>query len=234
MIKYASNALLASLVSFSNELANLGAAIGEVDTVDVMRGVRLSQYFRTRDKDGEPPITSFLAAGCGFGGSCLPKDVSALVAHGKSIGIDMPLLDSVLTINRKQSGKTVDLLRKHWPDLRGVRVTMLGLSFKPGTNDVRESPAFPIMRELLQAGAVVKAHDPVANAEAAKLLPADRVELCESLEAALHEIDAVMLITPWSIYGSLPELLRDRDVVVVDARRWLPKESFAKYEGTGL
>ena len=234
MIKYASNALLASLISFSNELANLGAAIGGVDTVDVMRGVRLSQYFQTRDKDVEPSITSFLAAGCGFGGSCLPKDVSALVAHGKSIGVDMPLLDSVLNVNRKQPGKTVELLRKHWPDLRGVRVAILGLSFKPGTSDVRESPALAIIRELLEAGAVLKAHDPVANTEAARCLPVERLQLCESLEDALQEIDAAMLITPWRIYGKLPELLRGRNVVMIDARRWLPKASFAKYEGIGL
>ena len=83
MIKYASNALLATLISFSNELANLGAAIGGIDTVEVMRGVHLSQYFRGRNKEGLPPITAFLAAGCGFGGSCLPKDVSALIAHGR-------------------------------------------------------------------------------------------------------------------------------------------------------
>lgn len=234
MIKYASNALLASLISFSNELANLGAAIGGIDTVDVMRGLRLSQYLQSRNKDGEPPITSFLAAGCGFGGSCLPKDVSALVAQGRSMGIDMPLLDAVLTINKKQSGKTVDLLRRHWPDLRGVRVAVLGLAFKPGTNDTRESPAFPIIRELLHAGAVVKAHDPVANTEAAKLLPIDRVQLCDSFEAALRDVDAVMLITPWSEYGGVSELLRGRDVVMIDARRWLPKAAFAKYEGIGL
>ena len=234
MIKYASNALLASLISFSNELANLGAAIGGIDTVEVMHGVRLSQYFQSRGKDGSPPITSFLAAGCGFGGSCLPKDVSALAAHGRSIGVSMPLLDSVLQINRDQSGKMVELLRKHWPDLRGIRVAVLGLAFKPGTNDVRESPALRIIRELLEAGAVLKAHDPVAIPEAAKILPTDRVQLCGSLELALHAVDAVMLVTPWSAYAELPELLRGRDVVVVDARRSLPKASFAKYEGTGL
>jgi UDPglucose 6-dehydrogenase/GDP-mannose 6-dehydrogenase len=234
MIKYASNALLASLISFSNELANLGAAIGGIDTVDVMRGVRLSQYFQARNEDGAPPITSFLAAGCGFGGSCLPKDVSALAAQGKSIGMAMPLLDSVLRINRDQPGRMVELLRKHWADLHGVRVAILGLAFKPGTNDMRESPALGIIRELLEAGAILKAHDPVAIPEAAKVLPTDRIALCESLEVALDGVDAVVLVTPWSDYRALPELLRGRDVVVVDARRSLPKASFAKYEGTGL
>ena len=87
MIKYASNALLATLISFSNEIANLGAALGGIDIVEVMRGVHLSQYFRGRNERGLPPITSFLEAGCGFGGSCLPKDVSALIAHGDRLAL---------------------------------------------------------------------------------------------------------------------------------------------------
>jgi UDPglucose 6-dehydrogenase/GDP-mannose 6-dehydrogenase len=199
-----------------------------------MRGVTLSHYFRARGKDGLPPITSFLAAGCGFGGSCLPKDVSALAAQGRSIGLPMPLLDAVLQVNRRQAGRMVDLLRKHWPDLRGIRVAVLGLAFKPGTNDVRESPALRIIQELLEAGAVIKAHDPVAIPEAARALPIDRVHFCESLEVALNDVDGVMLVTPWADYSALPELLGKRDVVVVDARRSLSKAGFAKYEGTGL
>src|SRR6185503_9507404 len=86
MIKYASNALLATLISFSNEIANLGATVGGIDATEVMRGVHLSQYFREQTEDGLPAITAFLKAGCGFGGSCLPKDVKALIAHGGKTG----------------------------------------------------------------------------------------------------------------------------------------------------
>ncbi|MCL4762498.1 MAG: nucleotide sugar dehydrogenase, partial [Burkholderiales bacterium] len=146
MIKYASNALLANLISFSNEIANLGAAIGGIDSVEVMRGVHLSQYFRGRDGEGLPLITSFLKSGCGFGGSCLPKDVSALVAQGRKEGHAMPLLEAVQDINKRQPARVVDLLRKHHRTLSGLRVAVLGLAFKPGTSDVRESPAFPILR----------------------------------------------------------------------------------------
>src|SRR5262249_50535067 len=150
MIKYASNSLLAALVSFTNELANLGAAVGGIDTVDVMRGVHLSQYFRDRNAEGLPPITSFLKAGCGFGGSCLPRDGSALVGHGRQKGASTRVLEAVLQTNHEQPHQTVALLRKHWPELRGVAVTVLGLAFKPETSDVRESPAFPILRELIR------------------------------------------------------------------------------------
>jgi UDPglucose 6-dehydrogenase/GDP-mannose 6-dehydrogenase len=236
MIKYASNALLATLVSFSNEFANLGAALGGVDAVDVTRGLCLSQYFRGRDADGQPPITAFLRAGCGFGGSCLPKDVSALIEHGRRADNPMPLLSAVIAINRDQPRRTVDLLKKHWPSLAGKRIAVLGLAFKPGTSDVRESPAFPIMRELLDQGAVVGAHDPVAVHEAKKVFPDPRVTYWPTLDAALDDIDAVVIVTPWKEFDDVPARLnrRARQTVLVDGRRAFDKDSVPLYEGVGL
>ncbi len=236
MIKYASNSLLATLISFSNELANLGSALGGVDAVEVMRGVHLSMYFRSRNQDGLPPITSFLKAGCGFGGSCLPKDVSALIAHGHKVTTSMRLLESVLRINEEQPKRTVTLLRKHWSSLKGVRVAVLGLSFKPGTSDVRESPAFPIMRELLDSGAAVKAYDPVANHEAQKAFPDPKVNYCDTLDAALSHVDAAIVVTPWKEFDDVPAMLKAKQskVVFVDARRAYDKQGIANYEGIGL
>jgi UDPglucose 6-dehydrogenase len=234
MIKYASNSLLATLVSFSNELANLGAALGGIDTVEVMRGVHLSQYFRGRTKAGLPPITSFLNAGCGFGGSCLPKDVSALIVHGRRAGSSMSLLESVIRINQEQPRKTVELLTKHWPSLEGIRVAVLGLSFKPETSDVRESPAFPIMRELLTKGAVLTAYDPVARHEAEKAFPDPAVTYCDTLDAAIADIDAVIVVTPWQEFNDVPTRLNGRQVVFVDGRRHFDKHLVAQYEGIGL
>ena len=236
MIKYASNALLATLISFSNELANLGAAIGNIDTLEVMRGVHLSQYFRGRNAEGLPPITSFLAAGCGFGGSCLPKDVSALIAHGQTAGRGMPLLQAVLQLNKEQPRRTVELLEKRLPSLEGKRVTVLGLSFKPGTNDVRESPAFPIMRLLLQRGALVSAYDPIAVAEAQRVFADPGVRYHASLDAALAGVDAVIVVTPWKEFADVPNRLKGRatEVVFVDGRRAFDKTSVPLYEGVGL
>lgn len=236
MIKYASNSLLATLISFSNELANLGSALGGIDTVEVMRGVHLSMYFRSRNKEGLPPITSFLKAGCGFGGSCLPKDVSALIAHGHKAATSMRMLESVIRINEDQPKRTVALLRKHWASLKGVRVAVLGLSFKPETSDVRESPAFPIMRELLDSGAVVKAFDPVAKHEALKAFPDTKVNYCDTLDAALVDIDAVVVVTPWKEFRDVPAQLAAKQpkVVFVDGRRAYDKQAVANYEGIGL
>lgn len=234
MIKYASNALLATLISFSNELANLGAALGDIDTVDVMRGVHLSQYMRGQNSEGLPPVTSFLKAGCGFGGSCFPKDVKAIVAHGERAGAPMPLLESVLEINARQPGVTVDLLKRHWPDLAGVRVAVLGLAFKPGTNDVRESPAFPILQTLLDQGAQVTGFDPIALHEArAAFPPTAGLAYAESLEEAVAEAQAVVVVTPWKEFEKLPRLL-GADVVFVDARRSFDKRAIPHYEGIGL
>lgn len=236
MIKYASNSLLATLISFSNELANLGSALGGIDTVDVMRGVHLSMYFRTRNKEGLPPITSFLKAGCGFGGSCLPKDVSALISHGHKAATSMRLLESVLRINEEQPKRTVALLRKHWPSLDGIRVAVLGLSFKPETSDVRESPAFPILRELIDSGAAVKAFDPVAKHEAQRAFPEPKVNYCDTLDTALADIDAVIVVTPWKEFRDVPALLAAKQpkVVFVDGRRAYDKQSVGRYEGIGL
>jgi UDPglucose 6-dehydrogenase len=235
-IKYASNALLANLVSFSNEIANLCSVQGEIDVMDVMRGVQLSQYFGNHNPDGLPSIVSFLRAGCGFGGSCLPKDVKALVAHGQKAGLPMSLLESVIEVNEAQPRRVIALLEKHWADLGGIRVAVLGLAFKPGTNDVRESPAFPIVHELRKRGAVLKAFDPVAMDEARRVIGDADMTYCESLSAALLDIDAVIVVTPWPEFREVPGLLRHRQPapVFVDARRAFERGSVERYEGIGL
>src|SRR4029453_2866248 len=216
-----SNALLANLISFSNEIANVCSVVGGVDVMDVMRGVHLSQYFGNHNADGLPPIVSFLRAGCGFGGSCLPKDVKALIAHGRKAGLPMRLLESVIQVNDEQPRKVVALLEKHWADLIGIRVAVLGLAFKPGTSDVRESPAFPILRELLKRGAVLKAFDPVARDEARRVIGDTGIPYCETVSAALLDIDALVVVTAWPEFRELPALLRGRHPapVFVDVRR---------------
>lgn len=239
MIKYASNALLATMVSFSNEIGNLSATLGGIDIVDVMRGVHLSNYLSARMPDGTrkgPGIISFLAAGCGFGGSCLPKDVKALVAHGRKMGAPMNLLDSVIQINEQQPQKVISLLKKHHPSLRGVRVAVLGLSFRPDTNDMRESPAIPILRALASEGADIKAYDPAARQEAREIFRGDSVRVCDELGETIGDAQAIVVVTRWDEFQKLPQLLRGRDPqpVLIDGRRMLDKKSFARYEGIGL
>jgi UDPglucose 6-dehydrogenase/GDP-mannose 6-dehydrogenase len=239
MIKYTSNSLLAAMISFSNEIGNLCAALGDVDVVDVMRGVHLSRYLTATGSDGSrvsPAIVSFLAAGCGFGGSCLPKDVNALIAHGQRAGVPMDVLRAVIHVNEQQAGRMLELLARHFPSFDGVRVTVLGLAFRPDTNDMRESPAIPLIQALLAAGARVRAYDPAAMHEARKVFPENALTFCEGLAEAVSGTEAVMLVTRWEEFRRLPALLAtlDRPPVVVDGRRLLDRDRIARYEGIGL
>ncbi len=238
MIKYASNALLATAVSFSNEIANLCSTLGGVDAVEVMEGVHASSYLTVTGAGGRPvraPLAAFLLPGCGFGGSCLPKDVSALAAHGEAAGTPMALLRSVLQVNRRQPEAVLRQLEKHFPEPAGLRVGVLGLAFKPDTGDVRESPSLAVIRLLLERGAVVKAYDPMAAPQARAVL-GDAIEYAGSLEACLAGVAAVVLLTRWAEFEAVPALLRDRPSppLLVDGRRQLGRHSVPRYAGIGL
>lgn len=239
MIKYASNALLAAAISFTNEVANLGAALGDIDVSEVMRGVHLSRYL-TAQQDAPAgwtaPLASFYEAGCGYGGSCLPKDVRALAAQGRAAGVPMRVLEAVDAVNRDQPALLVERVRSHFPSLAGVAVTVLGLAFKPGTDDVRETPAAPVVRALLEAGAEVTVFDPVAGATADPLFGAGSVTVAADLGSALEKARAVVLVTRWPEFTAVPTLLAGRSdpPVVVDGRRMLDRASVARYDGIGL
>ncbi|MGY2078771.1 UDP-glucose dehydrogenase family protein [Modestobacter sp. SYSU DS0657] len=237
MIKYTANSLLATMISFSNEIGNLCAAVG-VDVVEAMAGVHLDKRLSPVAADGSrvsPGFLTYLAAGCGFGGSCFPKDVKALVAFGKQHGSDMSILDAVIDTNSAQPARMLELLRRQVPELAGARITVLGMAFKPGTDDIRESPSLPVTRALLEAGATVTAYDPVARSAAEAVLGED-VRFEDSLEAATAEADAVLVMTRWKHFERLPALLADRgqDCAVIDGRRLLPKDSVPRYEGVGM
>jgi UDPglucose 6-dehydrogenase len=238
MIKYASNSLLATMISFSNELGNLCSTLGGVDITDVLKGLHLSKYLSPMLADGTritPSINSFLWAGCGFGGSCLPKDVKALIAHGERAGAAMPLLNAVIEINQRQHRQILSLLSKHFDSLQGVHVAVLGLAFRPGTDDMRESPAIPVIQALLSEGAAVRAYDPIARPDISKLFNKGPVVLSADLSEAVRDADAIILITRWEEFENLPELLASSksQPVVIDGRRMLDKTSVARYEGIG-
>jgi UDPglucose 6-dehydrogenase/GDP-mannose 6-dehydrogenase len=236
MIKYASNAVLATMISFSNEIARLCSAVGGVDAVEVMRGVHEAGYFTARRgaERNSAGITAFLLPGCGFGGSCLPKDVAALVAQGQGLGLRLGMLQSVLDINAGQADEVMQLIGRHYPALRDVKITTLGIAFKPDTDDVRESPAFPIIARLRAAGARVTAYDPVARPAGHAGLAG--VSLATSLDEAVADAEIVVLVTRWPEFSRLAEVLRgqSRGPLVVDGRRMLDPAAFARYEGIGL
>ncbi|MEX0772374.1 MAG: UDP-glucose/GDP-mannose dehydrogenase family protein [Balneolales bacterium] len=239
MIKYTANSLLATLISFSNEIGNLCSRLGDIDVVDVMSGVHKDKRFSPLLADGErvtPGFVSYLAAGCGFGGSCFPKDVKALIAHGKKAGNSMALLDSVIHINEKQPREIITLLEKNFNGMKGVRVAILGMAFKPETDDMRESPAIPIIRHLLTEGAEIQAYDPVAEVEAEKLFGNHQIHYYQDVSQAISGVDAVVLLTSWEEFAQVPGMMKatNPQPLFIDGRRMLTKTSFTRYEGIGL
>ena len=239
MIKYASNALFATLISFSNEIGNFCAVEPGVDALDVMAAVHADRRITTTTPDGSrivPALTSYLKAGCGFGGSCFPKDVRALIAWGADRSRPARLLSAVLETNEEQPAEVLDLLKKHFTDLRELRVAVLGLAFKPGTDDLRESPSLRVIARLLAEGAQVVAYDPLAAASARVLINSKCVSYAASLGEATTNVDAVLLMTAWPEFERLPALLKAsvNPPVVVDGRRMLDKTLLPRYEGIGL
>lgn len=234
MIKYTANSLLATLISFANEVANLSASVG-VDVVDVMAGVHLDHRFSPILDDGSrvrPASLTYLEAGCGFGGSCFPKDVKALAAHAKTAGVDAPILNGALQVNEDQPARFIEPVL--WALDRGAKVTVLGAAFKPNTDDVRESPTLRIVPALQAAGLEVTLHDPIALTNAKEFLGAE-ITYEPDLSRALDGADAVVLVTSWPDYAEVPQLIAGATPppLVADGRRMYAPESVQRYVGVG-
>ena len=187
MTKYASNSFLATKISFMNEIANLCEKVG-ADAEMVRVGM-------STDRIGN----RFLFPGIGYGGSCFPKDIEALINTGNEFGCEMPLVKSVNKINRKQRKLFVKKITNYWgEDLRGKTFAVWGLAFKPKTNDMREAPAITIINELLNLGAKVKAYDPKAMETSQNLYLKDKITYSKSSYDALENADAMLLLTEWN------------------------------------
>ncbi len=190
MIKYASNAFLATKISFINEVANLCEAVG-ADVHEVARGMGLDNRIGRK----------FLHPGPGFGGSCFPKDTRAVLNMGREAGVPVRIIEAVMEVNERQGARMVDKIRRAVGGLKGRRLAVLGLSFKPNTSDIRESPAVRIAEELMREGAVVRAYDPAAMEEAQRTLRG--LEYAEDPYDAARGCDAVIIATEWNQFRGL-------------------------------
>ncbi|HEU4437599.1 MAG TPA: UDP-glucose/GDP-mannose dehydrogenase family protein [Methylomirabilota bacterium] len=209
VIKYASNAFLAAKISFINAIANICENAG-ADVSQVMKGMGLDSRIGMQ----------FLQAGLGYGGSCFPKDVDSLIHTAARFGYDFKLLRSVVEINRERAAHLVEMMRKAMGPLEDKTVAVLGLAFKPNTDDMREAKSLEVTRALHAAGAQIRAYDPVAMDNARPLMPPG-VVFCESAYEAAAGADAVTLLTEWNEFkylnlDRLGGLLRRR--VIFDAR----------------
>ena len=199
LIKYAANAFLATKISFINEVANLCDSIG-CDVHDVARGIGTDRRIGSK----------FLHPGPGFGGSCFPKDTRALASVARAYGCESRIVDAVIEVNRRQRAAMVPKIEKLVGEIHGKTIAVLGLSFKPQTDDMREAPSLDIIRDLLERGATVRAYDPVAMPEAAKIMP--DIVYAEDEYAAVSGADALVFVTEWNQFRAL-DMKRVRELM---------------------
>ena len=220
LIKYAANAFLALKISYINEIGLLSEKVG-ADIAQVAKGIGLDARIGTR----------FLQSGIGWGGSCFGKDTAALVATAKEYGLEMPIVQSARDVNRRQRERVVEKLLAELKILKGRTVGLLGLAFKPHTDDLREAPALDVARQLLERGARVKAHDPVAMERFKKEHGGMDVILTSEAHEVARDADALVLVTEWPQYLELNwESLAAsmRTPILLDARNVLDRARVAR------
>ena len=228
MIKYAANAFLATKISFINEVANVCERVGaNIDMV--AKGIGMDRRIGH----------SFLRAGIGYGGSCFPKDVRALQQFANIRGYDFKLLKSVIEVNEQQKKLVVQKLKKHLKTLKNKKIMVLGLAFKSNTDDVRESAAIEIIKNLLKAGAKVRAYDPAALINAKKIIP-EKVEYLSHPHNGIKDLDAIVIATEWSDFINLDwQKIKNKmkKPLIVDGRNLLDVGTLKRlgyiYEGVG-
>jgi len=230
LIKYAANAFLALKISFINEIGALAERVG-ADVTQVAKGIGLDGRIGPR----------FLQSGIGWGGSCFGKDTAALIATAQEYGLPMPIVQAAREVNYRQRERIVEKLLAELKILKGRTVALLGLAFKPHTDDLRDAPALDIARRLLERGVRVKVHDPVAMENAQRHFPDLELRYCQDALELAEEADALVLITEWPQYREWPweeMALRMRRRLLLDGRNFLDKEALARlgfrYVGMGV
>ncbi|MBV9406158.1 MAG: UDP-glucose/GDP-mannose dehydrogenase family protein [Acidobacteriaceae bacterium] len=220
LIKYAANAFLALKISFINEIGLVAERVG-ANISEVARGIGLDSRIGPR----------FLSAGIGWGGSCFGKDTSALIATAGEYGLHLPIVEAARKINCRQRDRVVEKLLQELKILKGRTIALLGLAFKPNTDDLREAPAIEIAQKLIDRGVRVKAHDPIAMERFCREHQTMGVQLCRTASEAAEGCDALVLITEWSEYRDLDwELVAQkmRNPLVLDGRHALDREKVSR------
>lgn len=245
MTKYSANALFATLISYANEIARISEMVQGVDVVDVWKGVHLDRRLSPFYKKARirPGVLSFILSGCGYGGSCFPKDTKAIASFADQIGAQASLIKTVIDINKTQPERIIFLLKNALgKNLRNKKIAVLGLSFKPNTDDIRESVSFSIIEKLLSEKAKITCHDPMVYKEKIPQQLQDlNLVLADSAKDAIKDVDAVIVVTSWEEYIKLtPKFFKQNmtNPIVIDGRRIYDKHAFESagiiYKGIGL
>jgi UDPglucose 6-dehydrogenase len=207
MIKYAANSFLALKISYINEIAHLAEKVG-ADITQIARGIGLDTRIGPR----------FLNAGIGWGGSCFGKDTAALISTASEYNLEMPIIQAARTVNYQLREEIVMRVQDELKILKGKTVTLLGLAFKPNTDDLRDAPSIDIAKKLIQRGAKVRGHDPVAMANMQRQYPNLAIEYYDDPAQAVADTDAILLVTEWPVYKNLDckTILKDGKVNLID------------------
>ena len=231
LIKYTNNAFFSMLISFSNEIANISEKIPGVDPYKILKALISDKRITSKINKEKiiPSLESYLIPGCGFGGSCFPKDVQALLDYSNKNSIDTPLLKAILDINAERPNKMVLLAESILSTLKNKKVAILGLTFKPDTDDLRSSPALDAINILLKKDAKVFAFDPILKSKPDVIKLPSGCNVCHNLEDALKNSDVAMVFTKWEEFKFLnSELLKQfmNNPIIIDGRGFLEKEKF--------
>jgi len=219
LIKYANNAFLATKISYSNEIGNICKRLG-VDVYDVLKGVgmdhRMSPYF--------------FNAGAGWGGSCFPKDVAAIIEKAKELGYEPKMLQEVVDINKRQKVRMVEQLQKKM-DIKNKKIAVLGLSFKANTDDIRDASSIDIIKKLLDSGAIVAAYDPQAMENMKHIFPG--ITYNENATETLRDADACLIVTEWEEFKNLKDenfnIMKNK--LILEGRKVLDKKEIKDFDG---
>ena len=236
LIKYTSNSLLANLISFSNEISNIGDKIGDINFDQVLKGVSLDRRITTKvnNKLVTPGLVSYLEPGCGFGGSCFPKDVKSLSYLASKLKSDNLILKSILKTNEKQVDKLYKIILKNTPSSK-KNILILGLAFKPDTDDIRESPSIKLIKKLLKNNKnMIEVYDPVALNNTKKIFKS-KLTYSNNLRKSVLNKDVIVVMTKWKILKNLNNILpKNSKSLIIDPRRFLNSKKFKKYLAFGI
>jgi UDPglucose 6-dehydrogenase/GDP-mannose 6-dehydrogenase len=231
LIKYTNNAFFSMLISFSNEIANISEKISGVDPYEILNALVLDKRITSIVNNEKiiPNLASYLIPGCGFGGSCFPKDVQAILDYANKHEIHTPLLKAILNINAERPNKMVLLSEYILGELKDKKISILGLTFKPETDDLRSSPALDAIQILLEKGANVFAFDPILKSKPNSTKLLQNCTVCATIEDALKDSDVAMIFTKWPEFKSIDsKFLKQfmKNPKIIDGRGFLTKEKF--------
>lgn len=235
MIKYTNNSFFSTLISFSNEIANISEQVTGIDAYEVLKALVADRRITSNFNNEKiiPELVSYLIPGCGFGGSCFPKDIKAIINYADSVGTSTPLLKSVMKINDERPTKVITLAESILGSLEEKWISLLGLAFKPDTDDLRSSPSIEALKILQKKNAHISVYDPMIDEKKLLNHGIKGIKTCNSIEECLEKSDLAIIFTKWPQFKKIDSQMLNKNMKnpkIIDGRGFLNEHSFKKNE----